>query len=167
MANVRIQFPLDPKNSNEKAALTELKKWKILFDDGQTDLCLLKQRETLLAGLYLQKIMPDLAEKLAQNLSSASLDELDFFYSGNAPVSHQEGINNQQKEVLAALQRLQESVDSKMSSVIPANASIVAYEGSQKVEAESSGAFPAAQVTEIISADKLALVRKIKAKKIF
>jgi hypothetical protein len=177
MATVRFQFQFDAKNSNEKAALTELHSWKALFDGGEMELCLSKQKETLLAGLYLQKTMPGLVEKLAQNLSSASLDELDYFYKANSSVPNSDAVNEAQKEVLAALQRLQESLDSNIASATTAinattNAPVAAPEPVQpsavQVEAESSGEvadrLPAA---EGLSADKLNLVRKIKAKKIF
>lgn len=177
MATVRFQYQLDAKNSNEKAALIELQGWKALLEDGQVELCLSKQKETLLAGLYLQKAMPGLVEKLAQNLSSAGLDELDYFYKANSAAPSIDVINAQQNQVLAALQSLQESLDSKISSSIPINASAAEPQRAQdtaadvQVEAESSEAvaarLPAAETTEIISADKLELVRKIKAKKIF
>jgi hypothetical protein len=162
MATVRFQFQLDAKKSNEKAALAELHGWKALFDDGQVELCLSKQKKTLLAGLYLQKTMPGLVEKLAQNLSSADLEELDFFYKANSPTPSIDP-NEQQKEVLAALQSLQKSLDSQISTSIPDPQR--GHDSVMRAEAESSE--PAAEATEIISADKLELVRKIKAKKIF
>ncbi|MFT6927727.1 MAG: hypothetical protein ACJAZP_003366 [Psychromonas sp.] len=169
MATVRFQFQFDAKNSNEKAALIELQGWKALFDDGQIELCLSKQKETLLAGLYLQKTMPGLVEKLAQNLSSAGLDELDYFYKANASASRIDIISEQQKEVLAALQRLQESLDSKMAGVIPPNTAIAAPDAVQDsvVQVEAESFEPAPEATEILSAAKLKLVREIKAKKIF
>lgn len=168
MATVRFQFQLDAKNSNEKAALSELHGWKALFDDGQVELCLSKQKKTLLAGLYLQKTMPGLVEKLAQNLSSAGLDELDYFYKANSSTPSID-LNEQQKEVLAALQSLQKSLDSHISTSIPINASVADPQRSQNsvVQAEAESSEPAADTTDIISADKLELVRKIKAKKIF
>lgn len=175
MTLVRFQFQLDAKNSSEKAALAELQEWKALIDGGQKEFCQLKQKKMFLAGLYLQKVLPDLVEKLAQNLSSAGLEEFNYFYKANSPALNQDSANEQQNEVLKALQTLQESLNSQFSSIGIPNATIpesaIATDPVVQIKTES----PAEEVVslevvdtpEVSLTNKLKLVSEIKAKRVF
>lgn len=176
MATVRLKFDLDVNNPSERAALTELRKWKALLEGGQKEECLLKQRQTLMAGLYLQIAMPNLSEKLAQNLSSAGIDDFAHFYKNSGSALDKNVENDQQNEVLLRLDALQQILNDKQLTPIAAHSAELKTLVSPKLEIEAATSAPvdinSGTVSPIVSkeealGDKLKKMSKIKAKKIF
>ena len=110
MVMVRFKLELDVENSSEKAAILALRRWKSLIQGGQRDVCQAEQKEAFLAGLYLQNALPELAEKLAQNLSSAELEELDSLYYSCGSVPDKNSRSEQQTEILQMLQELKKDI---------------------------------------------------------
>lgn len=107
---VRFKLELDVENSSEKAAILALRRWRSLIQGGQREVCQAEQKEAFLAGLYLQNALPELAEKLAQNLSSAGLEELDSLYHACGPAPEKNGRSEEQTEVLQLLQELKKDI---------------------------------------------------------
>lgn len=176
MAMVRLKFDLDANNPSERAALIELRKWKSLLEGGHKEECLLKQRQTLMAGLYLQIAMPELSEKLAQNLSTAGIEDFAHFYKNSSSALDKNVQDDQQNEVLLRLEALQQALnDKQLTSIVPHSPELKAVVSPESpiattpatlVDVESGSVSPIVAKEEAL-ADKLKKMSKIKAKKIF
>lgn len=114
---VRFKLEFDIENSSDKAAVSELRRWKALIEDGQKDVCQREQKQAFLAGLYLQAALPGLAEKLAENLSSAGFAELDSFYNACCPEPGKNNRNEQQNEIQLLLQALKMDIKSLLFDI--------------------------------------------------
>ncbi len=79
MIKVKIEVGFDIENPNDNAAISEVRKWKVLQEKGDKKNYLSEQKTVFMAGLYLHAIAPQLCNKLAQNLAVASLDDLEYF----------------------------------------------------------------------------------------
>ncbi len=117
MVMVRFKLEFDIENSSDKAAISELRRWKALIEDGQKDVCQREQKQAFLAGLYLQSALPELAEKLAENLSSAGFAELDSFYNASCPELDKNNRNEQQNEIQLLLQALKMDIKSLLFDI--------------------------------------------------
>jgi len=115
MVKVKMAVTLDAENPNDKVAIIEAKRWKALQEEGKKEAYLLEQKNVFMAGIYLHAVAPQLCNNLAQNLASASLEELQSFNK----LTFKDGIEGQQLEgMLDKLSELQELINSSIEANI-------------------------------------------------
>ncbi|MCH1929348.1 hypothetical protein L9G16_04070 [Shewanella sp. A25] len=79
MTKLTFRAELNAHIPSERRALVECAGWLQLKKEGRLDELKAKQKETVLAGLFLQIAAPQLVHKLAANLDEASIESLQRF----------------------------------------------------------------------------------------
>jgi len=116
MIKVKIAVTLDAEDPNDSVVISEARRWKVLQEKGKTQAYLSEQKTVFMAGIYLNTVAPQLCSKLAQNLTSASLDDLQHF----SKLVSEKGIGEEQLEgVLHKLSEIHDLINTSIERSIP------------------------------------------------